>query len=76
MKAAEMHCIKMSDAYEYEALSKQPSIYRGDGSSIRFLPLHLWVVDARRVTICILQEAGGVDYTSAICDTPPYTPPR
>lgn len=78
MKAAEMHCIKVSAAHEHEALGKLLLLSLRDGRPTRFLPHHPWVRDARRVTTRILQEAGGVGHTLAIraihdaqLDTPP-----
>lgn len=76
MKAAEMYCIKMSDAHEDKALSKQFLFPLVDGISIRFLPLHFRARDAGRVTTCILQEAGSVGNLLAIRDALLYTPPQ
>ncbi len=75
MKAAKMHCIKVSDIDEHEDLSRQPLLSLMDGSSRCFLPHPLWAIDARRVMTCILQEAGSVGHTLAIRDVQLYTPP-
>jgi hypothetical protein len=75
MKAAEMHYVKVSNAHKNEILSKRPLLFPEDGRPPRFLPHHLQVIDARRVTTCNLQEAGGVRHTPVIRDTPLLTPP-
>jgi hypothetical protein len=80
MRAAEMSCIKVSDAVAHdETLCKQylfsPLMNR---RGTFFHVLHVLLKDARPMTIWLKQQVSSVGYTSdilAILEATPSTPP-